>query len=209
MGIGKKIRSVIAVVVTSAALLVGGISGAMAATVTAPPPPKTTSQLQTPEQIQTAISEAFDGDSNRLALLLESPQVSETQAALKIRIEERGDFSGGHFLASKKAPGGAIAPMSTGRYDYYYCTGYNGATIGWNGKEILACHGWLDTYISGRHVAHYNPDLIPRGGPVSIGCAYAGFGVIVSLMGPIGAIGWAAYGAGVLFAAGGVVISCG
>ncbi|MEZ2389329.1 hypothetical protein AB6813_07240 [bacterium RCC_150] len=61
---------------------------------------------------------------------------------------------------------------------------------GWNGKEILACHGWLDTYISGRHVAHYNPDLIPRGGPVSIGCAYAGCGVIVSFMGPVGAIGW-------------------
>ena len=208
MSIGKKIRSVIAVVVTSAALLLGGMNGATAATVPAPPQPITTSQLQTPEQIQTAISQAFDGDSNGLALLLESPQVSETQAALKIRLEARDGFPRGHFLANKKAPGGAVAPMSTGRYDYY-CTGYNGVTIGWNGKQILACHGWLDTYISGRHVAHYNPDLIPRGGPVSIGCAYAGFGVIVSLMGPIGAIGWAAYGAGVLFAAGGVVISCG
>jgi hypothetical protein len=208
MGIGKKVRSVISVVVTSAALLLGGINGATAVTVPAPPPAATTSQLQTPEQIQTAISEAFDGDSNRLALLLESPQFSETQAALKIRLEGRYDFSGGAVLVNKKAPGGAVAPMSTGRYDYY-CTGYNGVTIGWNGKEILACHGWLDTYISGRHVAHYNPDLIPRGGPVSIGCAYAGFGVIVSLMGPTGAIGWAAYGAGVLFSAGGVIISCG
>lgn len=159
MSIGKRIQSVIAVAVTSAALLLGGMNAVTAATVPVPPQPRTTSQLQTPEQIQTAISEAFDGDGNRLALLLESPQVSETQAALRIRLEGRGDFSGGHFLANKKAPGGAIAPMSTG--------------------------------------------------PVSIGCAYAGFGVIVSLMGPIGAIGWAAYGAGVLFAAGGVVISCG
>lgn len=208
MSIGKKIRSVVAVVATSAALVLGGMNGATAATVSSPPPPTIPSHLQTPEQIQTAISQAFDGDSNGLALLLEGPQVLETQAALKARLDARGDFSGGYFPANKKAPGGAVAPMSTGRYDYY-CTGYNGVTIGWNGKEVLACHGWLDTYISGRHVAHYNPDLIPRGRPVSIGCAYAGFGVIVSLMGPIGAIGWAAYGSGVLFAAGGVVISCG
>lgn len=141
-------------------------------------------------------------------MLLDGPQVAETQAALKIRVDTRDDFRGRNFSVNKKTSDGAVAPLSTGQYDYY-CTGYNGVTVGWNGKEILACHGWLDTYISGRHVAHYNPDLIPRGGPVSIGCAYAGFGVIMSLMGPIGAIGWAAYGAGVLFAAGGVVISCG
>lgn len=109
MGIGKKVRSVISVVVTSAALLLGGINGATAVTVPAPPPAATTSQLQTPEQIQTAISEAFDGDSNRLALLLESPQFSETQAALKIRLEGRYDFSGGAVLVIKKAPGGPVS----------------------------------------------------------------------------------------------------
>jgi len=208
MSIGKKLRSVSAVLVTSAALLVGGVNGATAATIPALPPTPTAWQIQTPDQIQNAITQAFNGDSSRLAVLLEGSQVAETQAALKIRLDTRDASRRGNISASKKTSGNSVTPLSTGQYDYY-CTGYNGVTLGWNGKEILACHGWLDTYISGRHVAHYNPDLIPRGGPVSIGCAYAGFGVIVSLMGPVGAIGWAAYGAGVLFAAGGVVISCG
>jgi len=71
----------------------------------------------------------------------------------------------------------------------------------------LACHGWYDAYISGKHVAHFNPDLIPRGEPVSVGCAYA-IGASVLSAASIGTVGWATYGIGLLVNAGGVVISC-
>lgn len=167
------------------------------------------------ENIQAAVDSAFSGNDEELASLLDGPQSEQTQSILKSRLEERGDFANSAALEATIQSNVAslkdvdqVTPLSTGQYDNY-CTGYNGVTIGWYGKEELACHGWMDSYISGRHVAHYNPDLIPRGGPVSVDCAYAMLGAAASLMAPVGVVGWAVYGSGVLYSGGGIVISCG
>lgn len=197
------------VLATSTALLFGGAGGANAATGVQQVQRETaaTQDQASRAQIESAVESAFAGDAAALAALLEGPRAALTQVVLKDRLEERGDLRRAESL---KITAEAVdpAPMSTGQYDYY-CTGYNGVTIGWNGMEVLACHGWLDTYISGRHVAHYNPDLIPRGAPVTVGCAYAMIGVVVSLTVPLGVVGWAVFGTGVLYAGGGVVVSCG
>lgn len=104
-----------------------------------------------------------------------------------------------------------MTPMSssTGEYNTF-CTGYNGVSMGWRGKTILACHGWIDVYISGRHTQHYCPDLIPRGKPISIGCFVAAAAGTVSVLSiPTGgSIGWALYGAGVILSTAGIAISC-
>lgn len=209
------------ILATCAALLVGG-GGANAA------PAVTVSDAVVQEHknagagpasdvVVRAVDEAFEGETGKLETLLNGPHSAAVQQELRSRLESRGDFQkgdgalesiAGPDLSHEAGAGLDLTPMSTGQYDNY-CTGYNGVTMGWYGKEILACHGYLDSYISGRHVAHYNPDLIPRGYPVSVGCAYAGAGAIMALLSPVGTIGWAAYGVGVLFAGGGIVISCG
>lgn len=56
------------------------------------------------------------------------------QSVIAVVVTARGDSPGGHFLANKKAPGGAIVPMSTGRYDYY-CTGVLFAA----GGVVISC----------------------------------------------------------------------
>lgn len=197
------------VLATCAALLLGG-GGAYAApqpiagSVTSQDSDKTSDPKN--QAVVRAVDEAFRGDNQRLEALLNGPHSAAVQQELRSRLEARGDFR--NSKVPEPAQGSDPTLMATGDYDNY-CTGYNGVTMGWYGKEILACHGWLDSYISGRQVAHYSPDLIPRGYPVSVGCAYAAIGVIMSLTMPVGTIGWAAYGSGVLYAGGSIVISCG
>jgi hypothetical protein len=72
--------------------------------------------------------------------------------------------------------------LATGQYDYY-CTGYNGVTIGWNGKVFHACHSYLNKYINGSHVGYYIPDAYPTGNPVSVACAHAYIGAPCSSSG--------------------------
>lgn len=206
----SRIRRASIVLATCAALLLGG-SGAnavpqLAASNATSQESRSTNADPKSDAIVRAVDEAFRGENSRLEALLNGPQSAAVQQELRRRLEARGDFQ--RVEVPGPTEGSDLTLMATGEYDNY-CTGYNGVTMGWYGKEILACHGWLDSYISGRHVAHYSPDLIPRGYPVSVGCAYAAIGVIVSLTVPVGSIGWAAYGSGVLYAGGGIVISCG
>jgi len=177
----------------------------------------------TSSKIDKAIDRAFKGDAATLAGLLETAQADKVQTALRERLTARGDFAFAKPNATRPNVPGASGPghskakgvagkdsiVSTGQYEYF-CTGYNGVTMGWFGKPILACHGWLDTYISGNHVAHYNPDLIPRGKPITVGCfVSAASGVVTVLSLPAGGIvGWAKYGIGVLLSSAGIVISC-
>lgn len=206
----NRIRRASIVLATCAALLLGG-SGAnavpqLATSNAISQESRNTNADSKKDAIVRAVDEAFRGENSRLEALLNGPQPVAVQQELRRRLEARGDFKRAEEPGA--TDGSDLTLMATGEYDNY-CTGYDGVTMGWYGKEILACHGWLDSYISGRHVAHYNPDLIPRGYPVSVDCAYAAFGVITSLTMPLGSIGWAAYGSGVLFAGGGIVISCG
>lgn len=79
----------------------------------------------------------------------------------------------------------------TGKYEYF-CTSYTGVTMGWNGKIIRACHGWMNVYISGKHVARYCPDLIPdppNGGRVTVMCVLNTAATIVTIFTPAGTIG--------------------
>lgn len=204
----KDLSKTFLILATSSALLFTGLGGANAVSAQETAPASETARsLPSSDETQAAIDEAFVGNDSHLAALLEGPQSAQTQAALKQRLEARGDFTEAARQADE-SKASEVAAMGTGQYEMV-CTYYNGQTMGWWDKEVLACHGYMDTYISGRQVAHYIPDLIPRGGPISYGCAYAAFGAIVSLTNPVGAIGWAVYGIGVLVAAGGVVISCG
>ncbi|AKU18024.1 hypothetical protein [Luteipulveratus mongoliensis] len=78
----------------------------------------------------------------------------------------------------------------TGEYDIT-CQGPNGQFMDWHDKAMFACHGFLDKYISGNHVAHIYPDLIPRGRALTkkeFGCSVAVVSTIVGLWGgPAGA----------------------
>ncbi len=123
------------------------------------------------------------------------------------KLEARGDFN---FKPPSNLTAKNVVPLSTGEYDYY-CTSYAGVTMGWNGKVLTACHGWMDVYISGRQVAHFSPDLGPVGPPGSVQCTVAAIGAIATLISlPAGgAAGWAVYGIGVIASGAGVVWSCG
>ena len=86
--------------------------------------------------------------------------------------------------------------------------------MGWYNKIVLACHGYLDMYISGNHVSHTIPDLFPRGTAISLGCAKAGVGAIIAVMaipitGGASTYGWIVWGAGAMFAGNDVRLSCG
>jgi hypothetical protein len=156
--------------------------------------------------IAAAIDAAFAGSDRDLVSLLHSPKAGGTRTALRARLEARGDFQ---FIPPRES-GVTLAPMSTGQYDYY-CTSYAGVTMGWDGKVVEACHGWMDVYISGRHVAHFSPDLVPVGPGVSVQCTVAVIGTTATLISlPAGgAAGWAVYGIGAIAGGAGVVWSCG
>jgi hypothetical protein len=86
----------------------------------------------------------------------------------------------------------AAPSQATGEYDYY-CTGYNGRTIGWNNKSFHACHGYLDVYISGRHVGHHVPDAYPTGSSAQLACSRSANNALImiaSLSRPLNPIGW-------------------
>lgn len=160
----------------------------------------------TEDQIQAAVDAAFTGEDQQLVVLLQSVQADETRMILRARLEARGDF---RVSPPKTLSGdGVVTPFATGEY----CTSYAGVTMGWNGKVINACHGWMDVYISGRHVAHFNPDLGPVPGPgASVECTVAVIGTIATLISlPTGgSAGWAVYGIGTIASGAGVVWSCG
>lgn len=124
------------------------------------------------DTIQAAIASAATGDDSQLDALLKSPLAGQTRAALAAWLQARGDLN---FDATDLVKPD-IKALSTGQYDYY-CTSYAGVTLGWNGKVERACHGWMNVYISGNHVARYCPDLFPSPvGAISFACfVTAGF----------------------------------
>lgn len=149
-----RIRRASIVLATCAALLLGG-SGANAvpklgASNATSQESKSTNEDSKRNAVVRAVDEAFRGENSRLEALLNGPQSAAVQQELRSRLEARGDFQRVEVPEPTDAD---LTPMATGEYDNY-CTGYNGVTMGWYEKEILACHGWLDSYISGRHVAH-------------------------------------------------------
>lgn len=170
--------------------------------------PATAAPPSNDQQIAAALKAAGQGDTTQLETLLSGPLGDQTRTALHAWLVKRGDFTPEKQAKFDKKPVGVVQPLSTGEYDYY-CTSYSGVTMGWNGKDQLACHGWLDVYISGNHVGHVCPDLIPRGGPITLGCALAAAGAIVSLIAlPATGVGWVVYGAGVAIAGPSIVNAC-
>ena len=160
------------------------------------------------DQIQAAVDAAFNGEDQDLVALLQSAQADEVRTVLRARLEARGDFK---VSPPVTLPADKVTPFATGEYDYY-CTSYAGVTMGWNGKVINACHGWMDVYISGRQVAHFSPDLGPVPGPgASVQCTVGVIGAIATLISlPTGgSAGWAVYGIGTIASGAGVVWSCG
>ncbi|MFW0771925.1 hypothetical protein ACLRGI_02005 [Paenarthrobacter nitroguajacolicus] len=205
-----KTYKVLAAFAVAFALLLSG-PGANAAPGGTPGPGTDRTQTITivgKEKIQEAVDAAFSGDDEVLVALLQSAQVDEVRTVLRARLEARGDFE---VNPPSTMPTDVMVPLSTGEYDYY-CTSYAGVTMGWNGQVIEACHGWMDVYISGRHVAHFSPDLGPVPGPgASVECTTAVIGAVATLISlPAGgAAGWAVYGIGTIAGGAGVIWSCG
>lgn len=115
--------------------------------------------------IHTAIDAAAAGDDAQLDALLTGPLADRTRELEAQWMQARGDFNvdPAQLVPEPKVP--EPKPLTpkpmTGQYDYY-CTSLAGVTLGWNGKIERACHGWMDVYNdSGRHVAHYAPDIFP------------------------------------------------
>lgn len=184
-----------------------------------------------PGQIEDAIEDATRGDTTGLAALLDGPLREETQQQLREWLESEGELEGPSPESWAPPQGATAVPLEPdarepetaavsgpaicgGAYECF-CTGYNGVSMGWYGEPVLACHGYLDQYISGTHVSHTIPDLFPvDGGTLSLGCALAAGGVVTSVMAiPITAgastYGWAVWGSGALFAGSSLALSCG
>lgn len=204
----KRLISVLTLVVLSQVML-------MAPAGAAPPKP-----AQTP--YAAAISDAEHGNTGAIDRLLSGPNSAKFQAVLRTYLSDKGQLpessaastnasaTGASTRATAVSPTIGVTPMSdTGDYNTF-CTGYNGVSMGWYGQVILACHGWIDVYISGNHTQHYCPDLIPRGLTISVGCFIAvGAGVATALTIPSGGtIGWALYGTGLILATAGITVSC-
>lgn len=95
-----------------------------------------------------AMNAAGKGDTRSLERLLRSPKADQARLAVQQWV-----LSHPTPTPSRPAAKHPIK-LATGEYDYY-CTEYNGVTLGWNGQVFGACHGYLDQYISGSHVGHY------------------------------------------------------
>ncbi len=156
--------------------------------------------------IQIALEQAFTGDTSSLIALLHGPSGDETRLQLSERLHERNDFD------VPLSAGDPISPelLRTGEYDIV-CTGYNGVSMGWVDKVVLACHGWLDYYISGRHVAHYCPDLLPTAPKVTAACVAGSTGVFSALVTAPASItvGSAVWGIGLIVSVNQIRIGCG
>ena len=157
-----------------------------------------------------AMTAAAMGDTRKLERMLASPRADLARAAVQQWVLTHPEPKPN--LDSPTAKQTMLA--AAGSYDYY-CTGYNGSTIGWNGKKFRACHGYLNSYISGSHVGRYLPDVYPTGAKISAACKKAYAGATITLMGaltagvPTGGWGWVAGTAAVGWAVQDVWFSCG
>ncbi len=189
-----------------------------------------------------AFAAAAEGDTTQLEALINGPDSAEVQDQLRAWLESRGQLADlptapDPLTVPEPAPlsepgttdsapatpepgvagpslDAAAASATCGGYYECFCQSYSGVTMGWYNKIVLACHGYLDTYISGRHVSHTIPDLFPRSsGTISLGCALAIAGTITAVMSiPItagaSAYGWAVWGSGTFFSGADLVLSC-
>ena len=154
-------------------------------------------QVATDVEVSSAMAAAVNGDNSSLERLLTSPKAPAMRSAILEWVRanpQPPDLERAMALRARQS-----TLTLTGQYDYY-CTGYNGFTIGWNGKTFRACHGYLNSYISGLHAGHYLPDVYPSGNPVTVACAKSAGGAGLTLLGlaaggPTNALGWAVLGA--------------
>jgi hypothetical protein len=158
------------------------------------------------DEIQTALEEAADGDDSALVELLHGAHGEEVRLQLSAWLHARGDFKVGLTRSSSIGAGA----LSTGSYDIV-CTGYNGVSMNWVGKVAMACHGWLDYYISGGHSAHLCPDLWPTGPVTSAQCSRGNTGVfaaVVTLPTKV-TLGSAVWGFGLITSINNIRVGCG
>lgn len=125
-------------------------------------------------EVVAAMQAAVQGDTSRLVRLLASPKASEMRLEVQKWVVSHPTPVPQVNNAKAKANVGPnrAGPLNTGEYDYY-CTGYDGQTLGWNGNSFHACHGYLDSYISGSQAGHYVPDAYDPGNQMSVACAHA------------------------------------
>lgn len=146
-----KLTEGIAVALCVAIVGSGGV--AVASTPADSPPPMEAAPLTTlaslghsqklsdREEIQSAVDDAFLGETASLDSLLKGPKVADVQAALAERLQERGDFRESDKLREQaNAHSRELIEPRTGEYDKV-CTGYDGKTYDWHSNEPLACHG--------------------------------------------------------------------
>jgi len=200
-------KRLLAALITALMLSAGAGLGSAEATQAVKPPTESNAE------IQRAMTQAVQGNTIALDRLLNSAQAN-------LMRQEVERWAATHPVPQPNLRQGAATQnqaaerTAAGYYDYY-CTGYNGVTIGWNGKTFRACHGYWNSYISGNHAQHAMPDVYPSGTGLSVACkkAYTGagitmFGVLASGP-PTGGAGWVAGTAAVAWAAQDVWFSCG
>lgn len=120
-------------------------------------------------EVAGAMKAASQGDTRKLQQLLASAKAPQMRVAVQEWVTSHPTPA--PQIEHAKAVGKGAIPL-TGEYDYY-CTGYNGQTLGWNGAPFHACHGYLDSYISGSHAGHYVPDAYDPGPQMSVACSHA------------------------------------
>ena len=161
---------------------------------------------------RAAMEAAAKGDTRALERLLASPtEGAAMRTAVAKWLKAHPTLAVGQLKPlsnTLKAP----SVMATGQYDIT-CQYYDGSFHGWYGQPFLACHGYLDKYISGSHASHSIPDLFPRGRVISIDCAKAvGAGGLLALgtltSAPTGPLGWAAVGASWTWVIADVTVNC-
>lgn len=174
--------------------------------------------------IKAAIKAASKRKPAALVKLLAGASGNKTRVELRKWLVKRGDFkwvakfkkksiSIRSYSASSLQLDKASARATCTKPYACTCTSYAGQRMSWSGKVILACHGWYDEYVSGRHVAHAIVDLVPRGEEISVACAKGAVGVVISVGGvvaslPMSPVGWMVAGGSLAWALKEVVLAC-